>query len=1207
MVASSRLKKLELNGYKTFANKTTFLFPDGITAIVGPNGSGKSNIADALRWVLGEQSYQVLRGKRSEDMIFAGNKHRARLGMAQVSVTLDNSEQWLPIEFSEVVITRRTFRSGENEYLLNGKRVRLKQITSLLAETGLARRTYTVIGQGLVDRVLSLRPEERRTLFEEAAGITGYQRQRKLAISRLEETKANLVRLNDILAEIAPRLKHLERQAQRARQKENLADQLTQLHLTWYGHQWYRVTQRVEQQQAIVNQWQQRVQKQRDQLKQQEQHLAQLEQAQNEARQTLQAWHQQRAAIHQQAEALQNELTLVTEKRRLALLRQEELNSELLPLRTYLTSLQEKITVAETTLQQFITEMATVTTVVDQLKAAKASQEAAHQEKIVRLRQARQIVLERTARVAEAQQRQQRLEQQIDAAQAQQAEQTKALTSLEAKIAAQKEAISALEQALATARQDSQQAEQALQAAEIAVKENESARLAAQRRLDASGLEVQKLVHQQETLSRLREEGAGLYNGVREVVKAAHKRQLTGIIGIVGELIQVPPELEKAVEVALGGSLQDIVVQHWADAETAIALLKRERAGRATFLPLDTLHPPKAVTPPNMPGVIGVAADLVQSSKEVAPAVRLLLQRTLLVETLATARKALPRASGFRIVTVAGELVRSSGRITGGADRRKQSGVLTREREWRALPKKIATARQQEQEAQQQLQQIVKTLSKVQKERQQAQQRLSAEQQALRRHEQNGQTASAELKALQNEWQWRQKETTRHAGEQERWQNALQEAAAQAQNAQTRFAAAEASVRQLEQEINDEDADNLFAQLNAAQQQLALLKGRRQDQVRFIADLKADLQRQTSLIAQKEARLSTLAAEVDQIEVTISEAKARYDQIKQTLVAQEAPIPALEEKLNSLAVQLRAAEAKERQIQQQLHNNEIKLNETILDHRRAQDKQGYIRQEIEEHLGLVSAAGAEAPFRQEALPLSGVAELPVVYEIPAGLEKEIKQIRLRLRRLGHVDPEVIHEFEALQQRYSFLRAQMDDLEEAIRNLHDVIHSLDETMKKAFMATFQEVAKRFSKYFKELFGGGTARLALSNPETINESGIDVYAHPPGKRPQTLALLSGGERTLTAAALLFSILDVSPPPFCVLDEVDAALDEANVTRFREHLQRLSQHTQFIVITHNRGTVEAANTIYGITAGRDNTSQALSLSLKEVTDQAGADSAG
>ena len=1200
MVASSRLKKLELSGYKTFANKTTFVFPDGITAIVGPNGSGKSNIADALRWVLGEQSYQVLRGKRSEDMIFAGNKHRARLGMAQVSVTLDNSEQWLPIDFSEVVITRRTFRSGENEYLLNGKRVRLKQITSLLAETGLARRTYTVIGQGLVDRVLSLRPEERRTLFEEAAGITGYQRQRKLAVSRLEETKANLVRLNDILAEIAPRLKHLERQAQRARQKESLANDLKQLHLTWYGHQWYRVTHRVEREQAIVGQWKQRVQAQRDRLEQQGERIAQLQQAQNAARKTLQEWHQQRAAIHQQAEALQNELNLVAERRRLALLRQEELGSELLPQRTYLTSLQEKIATAETTLRQLAAEIAEVTTTVAQLETTVTAHKAAHREKVVRLREARQTVLQLTAQVAEARQRQQRLQQQIDAAKAQQAEQAEVLAGLKTKIAAKKEAIAALEQALAAARRDREQAEHDLRASETATKTAETAHIAAQRRLDESRLEVQKLVHQQETLSRLRDEGAGLYNGVREVVKAAHKRRLTGVIGIIGELIQVPPELEKAVEVALGGSLQDIVVQRWQDAEAAIALLKRERAGRATFLPLDTLHPPKAIAPPDTPGVIGVAADSVQSSDTIAPAVRLLLQRTLLVETLAVARKVLPRAGGFRIVTVAGELVRSSGRITGGADRRQQSGVLAREREWRALPQKVSVARRKEQEASLALRQAVTALTQAQDANRLAQQHLTAAQQTALRYEQQVQAASSELKALQKEWQWREQEAVRRAGEEERWQNDLQKAAEKAHSLQTRLSAAEVSVRQLERAINEENADDLFARLNAAQQQLALLRGRRQDQTRFIAELKADLQRQTDLIAQKEARLSELAAEVHQIETTIAAAKERYDQIKRTLAEKEAPIPALEERLNNLAAQLETAETEERRLQQQLHNHELKLNEAILDHRRAEDKQAYIRQEIEEHLGLVSAASAEAPFRQEALPLSGVETLPIVHEIPAGLEKEMKQMRLQLRRLGHVDPEVVQEYEALQQRYSFLRAQMDDLEEAIRNLHDVIHSLDETMEKAFMATFKEVAKRFGVYFKELFGGGSARLALSDPDAINESGIDVYAHPPGKRPQTLALLSGGERTLTAAALLFSILDVSPPPFCVLDEVDAALDEANVARFRAHLQRLSQYTQFIVITHNRGTVEAANTIYGITAGRDNTSQVLSLSLQEATEQ-------
>ncbi len=1197
-MVTPRLKQLELIGYKTFANKTAFLFPNGgITAIVGPNGSGKSNIADALRWVLGEQSFQVLRGKRSEDMIFAGNKHRPRVGMAQVTVTLDNSDHWLPTDFGEVTISRRAYRSGENEYFLNGKRVRLKEIADLLAQTGLARRTYTVIGQGLVDRVLSLRPEERRSLFEEAAGVSIYQQRRKASLAQLNETRANLIRLHDILSEITPQLKRLERQAERARKKELLEASLKELHQVWYGYQWSRVVAQVKQQETVVNMWRQRVSKRQEAVQRQEEVIDQLQETLAGKRDALRQWHQRRSVIHRRAEELQNQLSVISEQRRLAFLRREELTSELAPLKAHADGLRQKLSVALADQRALMQRLVTTEATLAKHRQEKSVQESRRKDVEMALQEGRQAVLRATAELAKVRQQQARVRQQIDEAVQAAGEQQATLTTLAARVADNEKKIAEYKNTLTALQQAVDEEQERLREGEEVIRQAEEETTVARHQLDKCRLAVQALRQQRENLVRLREDGAGLYNGVREVVKAAQKQQLSGVVGVVGELLRVPSELEKAIEVALGSSLQDVVVQRWVDAEAAIQLLKQRRAGRATFLPLDTIRPPHPERAPGGNGVIGIASDLVESAPQIAPAVQLLLSRTLVVKEMAAARKVLSHARYFRIVTVAGELVRSNGRVTGGQEKHQRGGMLAREREWRELPVKIEEALRQQTEAERRFRQANETVSAAKRALPEAQQRLLSAQQAVAHTEQQVEHAVAELTALRRERQWRQEEKKRLRANQQRWTQDLRHAEEQEASGRERLQQAEDQVRALEADLASGEMELLQRQLMALEKEIALLQGRKQDQESFIANMRVDIERQETLIAQKETRLEELEAEIAQVEADIAAKSDAYRHIQEDLAVSEAPIPQLEAEIKQLQEEQRRSEQEEQRLQRQLHSEEERLNRALLAYQRESDRREHLQKEIREHMGLVSFPGDGVPT-QEALPLENVLVLSSEQELPPGLEKDLKRVRVQLRQVGHVDPEVIQEYDALQQRYSFLRLQVNDLEEAIHNLNSVISSLDETMEQKFLETFKRAAKRFPVYFKELFDGGSARITLSNPDAVNESGIEVHAHPPSKRPQTLALLSGGERALTAAALLFSILDVSPPPFCVLDEVDAALDEANAVRFRTHLERLSERTQFIVVTHNRSTAEAANTIYGITLGKDGTSQVLSLSLAETS---------
>ncbi len=1198
-----RLKRLELQGFKTFAQRTEFIFDAGITAIVGPNGSGKSNLADAIRWVLGEQSYTLLRARRTEDMIFAGSQHRARQGMAQVTLVLDNSDGWLPLEFSEVSITRRAYRSGENEYLLNGNRVRLRDIQELLASSGLARRTYTVIGQGLVDQALALRPEERRLLFEEAAGITAHRAKRDEALRRLSETKANLVRVQDLLNEMAPRLRSLERQARRAEEWQQVRTDLEAALRVWYGYQWRRALQRVEQSRAAEEQAAAVLAQQQKALAEAESHLVDLRRRQAALRERLGDWHRESSDLHQRAEQVQRQLAVSSERYRLLGVQLEELTEEVTALRERAATQAQQVVQAEEALAR-ARERAEETA-----RAAQEAQQAAEAEEaerrlrqqtverarsdLVRAEAAMEDVRRRIAEVTERAQAsaQERAQQEAQLVQAREKEarletalhQAKAeLETLDERLEAAQKALRAAREAVDRARQEEREA-----AAGLAE---------AQRRLD-------RLQTRLELLERLREEGAGLYAGVRTVIQAVRRPRplLTGIVGTVGELLHVPPELERAIETALGGRLQDVVVERWEDAEAAIAYLKRTRGGRATFLPLDTIRPPRPVQPVRMPGVLGLASELVTADARLRDVVRMLLGRTLVVENLQTARRVFAEAdAGVQVVTLDGDIVRPGGSVTGGReDKRRHDSVLARERERRELPAEIEAARRAVAEAQ-------RRLTRCQEAQRQAESEVAAREQALRELRER-------REALQRQVQEHQRglDSARQAV---RWhESLLTQAKAQADAAAQEVAQLQERLAALEA-ARAERADALTRAEAALQAVVDRAAAARAAEARAVAataeaewrSQEAVLRRAREALAQAEAeqqarerRLAGLKEERErlagELAVLRQEAAALQGQIDR-LAEQIAPTEAEVERLEAAQAE---AEAQELRLRQQLRQAEEAYHQAQLALERARDELKRLRREIEHELGLVALESGEGGVDQPPLPLAPLVEsLPVISAPPEGLERDIRRLRAQLSRLGRVNPDAPTEYAEMLERHAFLSEQLTDLNDAVAGLQQVIAELNELMDRDFKRTFEEVAKRFRAHFRRLFGGGTARLVLTDPENLSTTGVEIVAHLPGKRAQSLALLSGGERSLTAAALIFALLEVNPPPFCILDEVDAALDEANVGRFRETLKELSAHTQFIVITHNRGTVEIADTIYGISMGADGVSQVLSLSMKDVS---------
>ena len=1194
-----RLKSLEIQGYKSFALKSTFNFDaNGIVAVVGPNGSGKSNVADAIRWVLGEQSYSALRGQRTSDMIFAGSKTRARMGMAYVSIALDNSDGSLPLDYNEVTIARRAYRSGENEYLINNNRVRLKDVTEVLAKGGLARQTYTAIGQGTIDKALSLRAEDRRQLFEEAAGITFHRQQRVATLKRLDETRSNLIRVNDIVKEIEPRLKRLRKQAGRVEQHQTIRLHLDGLLKVWYGYQW-------NQQQARLHRARVRETISGERLKEEQQSLAETEAKihdlraqQTEMRGQLGDRRAQSSGLHRQAEALQRELAVGEERARQLAAQREEYLGEIQSLKTRVAAQQQQVNQARQELAQ--TEREAL--------AAEQTLKAA-QKKLSGHRQKRQDLLHRQQQAAKRAQsaahhltklksRLQQLAERKEELLAQQKTQQQAISDLQTQ-QLQSEA----------ARQAAQETLNRLQNALQELAQSENALVQKRQILleEAQAWQAQKAEHEktlaslqgrQDLLARLRNDMSGYHAGVKEILQS---KSLPGIKGTVAQLIHVPAEFEQAIEAAIGGRLQDIVTNTWNDAESAIAHLKKQRAGRATLLPLDRLRPPPPLQAPQLDGALGLGTDLVSFEPDVKAAVRYLLNRVLLVDTLKTARKAFDKLKGnFQIATQSGEIVRSGGAITGGTMRQKnkQSGILAREREWRELPGQIKTAQKRIRELADKLAQNAAARQKLEGKAAD----LARQKNDTLRQTQSAQTElnrqQSALSELQNKIVWRGDLRQQAADELAANKARAAETQTEATSLRERQQKAESEAAALQEQVNSLSAETLQNNLNQAKNQASLIRARQQNQRDLLKTYTRSLQESQSQLQSRQGRAGSLAGQREALLARLETQRQEHVALVEAVSVFTTKIEAAETALKQHENEQIGLEQQESQQRQLLRRLEVEHNRLALELVRRQDEINALQREIEDDFGMVQFELSDDQIAQPVLPIQSlVTQLPTVEELPEGIEEDIRHLRLQLHRLGYINPEAPRDYAELQERYDFLSSQMADLEAAASDLKVVIEELDKIMEEAFSRIFVSVAKEFQSYFKILFGGGEAQLSLSNPEDITNTGVEITARPPGKRAQSLDILSGGERSLTAQALIFALLKASPTPYCVFDEVDAMLDEANVDRFRQALADLGQDIQFIVITHNRKTIEIAKTIYGISMGDDAVSKIVSLKLEDI----------
>ncbi len=1179
-----KLKKLILQGYKTFASKTEFVFDDGITAVVGPNGSGKSNVADALRWVLGEQSFSALRGKRSTDMIFAGSQSRARAGMAQAILTLDNADNWLPIEYSEVEIGRRVHRSGESEYILNGQKVRLKDIADLLATSGLAERTYTIIGQGLIDQALSLRAEERRALFEEAAGINHYKSKRAETLRRLEETQRNLQRVHDILAEIEPRLASLKRQASRARNYEQIAADLRNLLRFWYGFKWEQAKKEMRRVRETAVSAEQAWQNARRTLLAQQHKVDGLRRQMHQLQQQVNDSQASRDSLREQMGKNQREVAILSERqqaleRQLADIAQElpgleqqqgTAQAELLAATAELEAAQASLNADQTQLQHFNLTFQTQQQEIGRWQAALKQAETEFQQGQKRLAQAEgQYSVWRTQFTNMTQ------------------------PSTTADLPPEVVTLRAEVERLTAVWQSAQQVQQELHQKRSEANE---LRLAVIRELKP----LRQRVSEQETaVNKQRNELARLETRV-ELLTQLRQKTLnlpTGIrsMGVLSELLTIPPAYQTAVAAALAHRLTMVVLP---DETTLWQLLNSKNKTSVTAVALSRLLPPAPLEKPADAAVVGWASEVVTYNPAFQPLVQTVLGRVLLVKETETAyRLAHQLPPGCLVVTLAGFVAE----VDGVVRQQNQQGAqdsLAREVE---LGKTADELKRVQAEINERETAVVAQQTMIQEKQTQSDE-LQNEERRLGRLEQE---ASQRVSQAQRQLDQAKQQLMFWQRQQEAQQQEAKRLQERLQLLENQIVLEKETVVKWETAVSTAHTSLQALPVAEAQQQRQSLQQQITTTRTIVAGRQAVVDSRRSTLQQVERQLNRLreqqsALQKQQQSSDLAAANSELQRLQQTLSHLEETFAPLQSSLNKARQEMATVEEETAVWQKRAHDLETHFTQGRIALSQHKNELEGLQERIKADLGLVALTYDEDQTGPTPLPMTDVVEaLPQVTELPPDIEENIHHHRGQLQRMGAINPDAPAEYETTQTRFDFMTRQVKDLSETDQQLRQVIAELDKLTSQAFGETVEKVNAVFGPTFERLFGGGAARLVLTDPDNLTISGVDIIARLPNRREQGLGLLSGGERSLTAVALIFSLLKVSPTPFCVLDEVDAALDEANINRFRDLLQELSQQTQFIVITHNRGTVQTAQTVYGISMAADSASQAISIRPEEYVN--------
>ncbi|ODM02973.1 chromosome segregation protein SMC [Eisenbergiella tayi] len=1179
------LKSIEIHGFKSFANKITFQFHNGITGIVGPNGSGKSNVADAVRWVLGEQRIKQLRGASMQDVIFSGTEIRKPLGYAYVAITLDNRDHQLAVDFDEVTVARRIYRSGESEYLMNGSPVRLKDVNELFYDTGIGKEGYSIIGQGQIDKILSGKPEERRELFDEAAGIVKFKRRKSAAQKKLEDEKQNLLRVSDILSELEKQVEPLEKQSEKARiylkKKEQLKDLDVNVFLLENARlkdQLAGVKEKYEIASGDLQETTSKYEHIKEEYEQVQAEIEQLDKQIEEERSQLTDTGMLRGKLEGEINVLKEQINSVRGNENHLLSRQENLQREIeARSRNEAAILEDKAEVdahlsqLEEAREEAKAELARVQAQIDELNANIEN----GKNSIITALNERATIKSRMGRfdtmLEQIQIRRAELNSRLLRAKSDEAQQEDLIRKLEEEFLRINDNISefndrqsVLVEELNQIRDELSQKDQKLRDTQVVYHQDKS-------RLDA--------------LSNLTERYEGYGGSVKRVME--RKSSNSGIIGVVADLIKVEKKYEVAIETALGGSIQNIVTETEETAKEMIAFLKQNKAGRATFLPLTSIRNRQEFRMKEVlsePGVLGLADTLVNTEERYRDVAASLLGRIVVVDNVDNAvRIARKYKYSLRMVTLEGELFNPGGSISGGAYK-NNSNLLGRRREMAELETKVR-------ETLKSIDILLDDIEKTKQRRNKLRMELEQTKASLQEEFIHQNTARMNVAAARE----KKEQTEQGYGD---LQNEQREIASQIEEIQN---GKEEIRRELEaSELLEKDVDS---RIHMAQKELEERKEEENLHSSRVSEWDLEVEKIRQKQGFEQTNLDRIRGDIQKFTEELKEIEEGMEAGRQEIARKEADILALQETINASYTNQNSGEEKlkadmeRKEVLAGRQKNFFADRESLAERLSGLDKEVYRLSAQQEKLEESVEAQINYMWDEYEITLSDAAALKneELQDLTA-MKKEITSLKDQIRRLGDVNVNAIEDYKNLMERYTFLKNQHDDLIKAEETLKGIILELDEAMRKQFREKFAQISQEFDKVFKELFGGGKGTLELMEDEDILEAGIRIIAQPPGKKLQNMMQLSGGEKALTAISLLFAIQNLKPSPFCLLDEIEAALDDSNVGRFANYLHKLTKYTQFIVITHRRGTMEKADRLYGITMQEKGVSTLVSVSLIE-----------
>ena len=1179
------LKNIEVQGFKSFAQRINFEFHNGITGIVGPNGSGKSNVADAVRWVLGEQSAKQLRGGNMQDVIFSGTENRKPLSYAYVAITLDNGDHKLPIEYNEVTVARRLYRSGESEYLINGNACRLKDINELFYDTGIGKEGYSIIGQGQIDKILSGKPEERRELFDEAAGIVKFKRRKAATLKKLEEEQQNLVRVTDILSELTKQLAPLERQAETAKiylQKKETLKQLDVnmflLEMEYIGGQLKEIKEKYGLAEHNLQQTGQACEQTKEEYQRLERELEKIDEKIEHVREQS----QENALRRQQ---LEGSINVLQEQINAGKLSDEHYQSRMTSLETDICQKKQEnsnYTEQREELQEQMKEIQKCQNMLDdrleylrgEIETCTAAVEEGKNEIIE--------VLNRRANTKGKVQRFDTMMEQVEIQKAQLSQKALQLKSDE----------NDHDKLMAQARADYQEITDQITAVqqqcgqlELQIKTIQETMKEQNRKIEIGQTAYHREASRLESLRNITERYDGYGNSIRRVME--QKKTTPGIHGVVADLIHVGKDYEIAIETALGGSIQNIVTDNEQTAKILIQYLKKNRYGRATFLPLTTVTSRGEFQQKDAlkeQGVIGLASELVETEPQYQGLIRNLLGKTLVVDhidhAIAIGKK---YHHTLRMVTVDGESLNPGGSMTGGAYK-NNSNLLGRRREIEELESSVQILKGELEQTQQSLQENRNCRNSLREELMQMQEQI--QKQYLLQN-----TAKLQMKQLD-------------------------EKKAQVQRGYEQLEKDKQEILRQTREIQQKTKE--------IQQELASSRQEEKELEDFISTKQTELE-------QYQTEESTYTRQLESVHLEYSEVSQKEAFLRENMKRISRELQTLLEEKETIHKNLEAAsqeiEQKEKEIRQIEKMIEAVDRETALDEKKLGEYQGKRetlntshktffekRDELSKQMTLLDKECFRLGNQIERLEENQESRINYMweeYEITpnsavqyrleeisdrSDIKKSVAALKEEIRKLGNVNVNAIEDFKEVKERHTFLSAQYQDLVKAEETLKGIIEELDSGMRKQFTEKFHDIQREFDKAFRELFGGGKGTLELMEGEDILEAGIRIISQPPGKKLQNMMQLSGGEKALTAIALLFAIQNLKPSPFCLLDEIEAALDDSNVVRYAKYLKKLTKNTQFIIITHRRGTMNAADRLYGITMQEKGVSTLVSVDLVE-----------